>query len=368
MSTSALHGVPSVSQTRSTRALAPREPRPGTPTKAVWKTFGVHILIPLFLVAGMALAYIGAFHQPSPHQLSLAIVGASPQSEVFAQTLNNKATNKVDVRTVATVASARQLVEERKIVAAYQPTATHATLYLATAASGSAATIAEQIFAPIAYEQHLPLKVVDVVPPIKQDPAGQGLFFLMVALSVGGYSSAIAISVVTAKLRVAWRLGIAAVTAGVISGIAVIVAGPIFQVINGHQWGVWSLAWLYDLAIILIGVGLHPVLRQWTGPALTVLFVMLNITSSGGVFSSTLMPSLFSGLNTFWLGAAWLHAAQTLTYFPGQDFWADGRTLAIWAIVGLGITLITHWLSVRKSVVADESVPVLEEEEAVVAA
>ncbi len=83
--------------------------------------------------------------------------------------------------------------------------------------------------------------------------------------------------------------------AAVIAAIGVVVAGPIYQVVDGNQWGVWLLAWLYSFGIVSIGVGLHPVLGKWTTPTLTALFVMLNVTSSGGVFPASLLPPLFAG-------------------------------------------------------------------------
>ena len=49
---------------------------------------------------------------------------------------------------------------------------------------------------------------------------------------------------------------------------------------------IWALAWLYCAGITLIGLGLHPIFKRWTTPLLTMLFVMLNFTSSGGVFQS----------------------------------------------------------------------------------
>ncbi|WP_371835824.1 hypothetical protein, partial [Ochrobactrum sp. C6C9] len=38
-------------------------------------SFGSHILVPLFLAIGMGLAYLGAFHAPTPHDLPVGIVG-----------------------------------------------------------------------------------------------------------------------------------------------------------------------------------------------------------------------------------------------------------------------------------------------------
>jgi hypothetical protein len=342
--------------------------RTGWPTASIWKTFGSHILIPLFLVTGMALAYLGAFHQPTPHNFEVAIVGNTPQSMVFAQTMNDKGNGKLSVRTTADAASARSLVRNRTVAAAYETTATSATLLVSSAAGGSTAQVAQTIFMPIAYEQHLPFKVQDVAPAGKGDPTGQGLFFLLVALSLGGYASAIVIASVTAKLRVAFRVAAAAVVAAAVATIGVVVAGPIYGVISGHDWGIGLLAALYVFGIISIGIGLHPILGRWTTPALTMLFVMLNFTSSGGIFAPALQSGFFAGLHSFWNGAAWLNSAQTLSYFPGQQFGFDGLRLALWALVGVGLTLITHYWTVRKTRLANERAAVDAEEEELAAA
>ena len=50
----------------------------------------------------------GAFHQPEPHNLQVAVVGSTPQAKVFAQTLKDQAGSALDVRTVADNAAARR--------------------------------------------------------------------------------------------------------------------------------------------------------------------------------------------------------------------------------------------------------------------
>ncbi|GAA1440267.1 hypothetical protein [Leifsonia poae] len=339
------------------------------PPATLWKHLGSHLLIPLILGAGMALAYLGAFHQPAPHDLPVAIVGEGPAAQVFAQTMNDKASTELDVTTVSTAAKARDLVEHQKLAAAYEVDGGHATIIVSTASSETVASAAQKIFLPIAYEQKLPVTVDDVRPTGVHDSTGQGLFFLMVALTVGSYAAAIAIAAVAGKLGIGWRVAISAATGLVIAGIGAVVAGPIFQVLNGNEWSIWLLASLYSFGIITIGVGLHPVLGRWTTPTLTILFVMLNITSCGGIFPQTMQPAFFAGLNTFWNGAAWLDAARSLTYFPGQVFGFDGLRLALWATAGVGLIAVTHLLSVRRRRIADESIAVTrEEEESVVAA
>ncbi|WP_158862079.1 hypothetical protein [Leifsonia sp. AG29] len=349
--------------------VAARRPSPWPPA-AFWKALGSHLLIPLFLAAGMALAYLGAFHAPQPSNIPVAIVGQGPAADVFAQTLNDKAPDKLDVTTVATLDAARAAVKDQRIAAAYATDQTHATIVVSTAASPGEASAAEELLLPIAYQQHLPVTIDDVKPVPADDATGQGLFFLMVALSVGGYSSAIAIAAVTAKLGVAWRIAVSAGTALVVAAIGTVVAGPLFHVLDGNEWSIWLLAALYVFGIVTIGVGLHPVLGRWTTPVLTLLFVMLNVTTSGGIFPQNMQPPFFAGLSTFWTGAAWLDAARALTYFPGEQFGFDGLRLALWAVAGLGFIGISHLLTLRRRRAADDTVAAtaLEEETAVAAA
>ena len=339
------------------RAMGASRPRPASrmPSAAIWKTIGSHLLIPLFLAVGMAFAYLGAFHAPAPSHVPVAIVGEGPQTSVFAQTMNDGADGKLAVRTVPDVAQAEQLILDQKIMAAYAVDATHATLYVSKAASDAGASVAQAVFLPVAYQQHLPVDIVDVRPGTAQDPGGQTLFFLLVALSVGAYASAVAIAAATAKLAAGWRIGIGAVVAMVISAVGVIIAGGVYHALNGNEWNIWLLGALYVFGIVSIGIGLHPFLGKWTTPTLTMLFVMLNFTSSGGVYPASLAPAFFSALNSFWNGAAWLDAARSLTYFPGQSIGFDALRLSLWSVAGLVIIAVGVLAERSRRALADES-------------
>jgi hypothetical protein len=341
-----------------------------TPAVSALRAFGDigrHLLIPLFLATGMALAYLGAFHQPTPHALPTAVVGTSVEAKVFAQQLNDASDGALTVRTVPTADDARQMIRDRELSGAYQTVGDHAVLFVSPADSATTATAVTEAFAPIAYAQHQPLKVQDVVPVNSHDRSGQGLFFLLVALSIGGYTSAIAISAAAAHLTVLGRVGVAAVTTAVVAVLGTIVAGPVYGIITEHHVAICALAWLYVAGITLVGLGLHPIFKRWTTPLLTMLFVMLNFTSSGGVFQSQMMPRFFSALHGFWNGAAWLEAASSRTYFRGADMGRPVLTLLLWALGGLALIALSHTWSVHRNRVADEDVAVSAEEEGVLA-
>ncbi|MFC4244498.1 ABC transporter permease [Gryllotalpicola reticulitermitis] len=343
-------------QSAEITAVEPQEERPARvapahssllPHPSMWKHLGLHILVPVLLGIGMTLAYLGAFHQPSPHHLPVAIVGDSAQSEVFAQTLNNQGDGALDVRNVADAHQAEQLVRDRTISAAYEVTPTQANLYVATAASATTTETVEKIFQPIAFQQHLPYNVVDVVPVGKHDATGQGIFFLLVGLSVGGYAVAAAVAAVTGKHGLLARIFVPVIASAVVSAIVVGIASYVYHVFDHNVLQVWLLSWLYDLLVMWIGVALMPILKNWTVLAMTVLFVQLNFTSSGGIFQKTMEPGFFASLNDFWAGAGWLNSATALIYFPGQGFGRDVAVLAIWAAVAVIAVLVSH-LVVRR--------------------
>jgi hypothetical protein len=318
------------------------------PHPSMWRHLGLHILVPVLLGIGMTLAYLGAFHQPSPHHLPVAIVGDSAQSEVFAQTLNNEGNGALDVRNVANAAQAEKLVKDRTLTAAYEATPTQANLYIATAASATTTETVQKIFQPIAFQQHLPYNIVDVAPVGKHDATGQGIFFLLVGLSVGGYAVAAAVAAVTGKHGLLARVFVPVIASAVVSAIIVGIATYVYNIFDHNVLQVWLVSWLYDALVMWIGVALMPILKSWTVLAMTVLFVQLNFTSSGGIFQKWMEPGFFASLNHFWAGAGWLNSTTALVYFPGQRFGADIAVLAAWAGVALVAVLVSH-LVIRRA-------------------
>jgi hypothetical protein len=336
-------------RTAQLQALQSRRTTRRIPPWSVVRGFGLAILIPLFLSVGMAFAYLGAFHAPTPHALPVGVVGTGPSTSIAAQTITDQSKGALVAHVVPTVAAARADVRARSLAAVFAPTATDATLYLSTAASPTTATVTTTVFTQVAYQQHLLFHVVDVVPTTPGDASGQGLFFLLVALSIGGYAGAIVLGGIAGRVGPGWTgIGVLA-TSAAMSALAAVIAGPIYGVLGQHAVLVWLLSWWYVAIIQTLGVALHPLLKHWTTPVLTALFVMLNFTSSGGVFQPALQPGFFAGLHSFWLGAAWLHASDTTQYFFGQSIGRDAVTMAGWTAAALLLGALTQIWMVRRA-------------------
>ncbi|MEU6666865.1 hypothetical protein [Streptomyces sp. NPDC046727] len=297
-----------------------------------------HLITPLLMCIGMGLAYMGAFVTPEPHHMPVAVVGTAPKAKVFAQTVKDTAGDKLDVRTVATRAEAVDLLTSRAVTGAYVPSAKAPELLVASAASDMGATAVEKVFTPVAAEQGVPLKVTDVAPPVADDPTGQGLFFLLIAVSIGSYASVAALGAAGAGLAMRVRALLALGVSAVVSGIGALLAGPVFHLAHHDLAGVWGMAWLYSAGILFIGVGLHTFLKRWTTLTMMVLFVMLNFTSSGGLFRPELQDGFFGTLHAFWNGAGFVEGTRSLLYFADDGLSRNLWTLAAWLLAGFAVT------------------------------
>ena len=298
------------------------------------KHLAVHLLTPLLMCLGMALAYQGAFHQPEPHHLKVAVVGAGPQAHGLAQAIQVKAGDALDVRTVDDRATAEQQLRERDLVGAFVPDARSPELIVAKGNSDTSVVAATAVFTNVTDKQGVPLHVTDLTTLAEGDPTGQGLFFLLVALSIGSYASVAAIGAAGAGLSLRIR-ALVGVAVSLVSVIGIVTAGPVFHVVDHDCAAIWALGWLYSAGIVLIGIGLHSFLKKWTTLALMVLFVMLNFTSSGGIYRPELQNGFFGSLHGFWTGAGYLEGARSIMYFDGgAGLGGHMLTLVVWLLLG----------------------------------
>lgn len=65
-----------------------------------------------------------------------------------------------------------------------------------------------------------------------------------------------------------------------------------------------------------------------------VLFVMLNFTSSGGLFLPHLQNGFFGSLHAFWNGAGFVEGLRSVLYFDSHGLGGHLWTLVAWLAVG----------------------------------
>ncbi|QEU91063.1 hypothetical protein [Streptomyces kanamyceticus] len=321
----------------------------------------LHLVTPLLMCLGMGLAYMGAFVTPEPHEMPVAVVGSGARAQVLARSVEDKAGDALDVRTVASREQAVDALKSLDIAGAYVPGAKSPELIVASAGSDMSAMAVEKVFTPVATGQGVPLKVTDVAPTVSDDPTGQGLFFLLVAVSIGSYASVAVLGAAGAGLRMRVRAGLVVGVSFAVSLIGAALAGPVFHLVHQGLWGVWAMSWLYAAGILFIGIGLHTFLKRWTTLAMMVLFVMLNFTSSGGLFRPELQNGFFGSLHSFWNGAGFVEGIRSHLYFGGHELGGHVWTLTAWLVAGLVLVAVAgRWE--RRSATTPPSGQVREEE------
>ncbi|MGW1835596.1 hypothetical protein [Streptomyces sp. NPDC002067] len=321
-----------------------------------------HLITPLLMCIGMGLAYLGAFANPAPHDLPVAVVGSGKSAQLLAQSINDKAAGELQVRTVAHRADAVDQLRHQDIFGAYvlkggaDGGARQAPeLLVATAGSDTSATVVQKIFTPLAAAQGQPLKVTDIAPTAKDDPTGQGIFFLLVAISIGSYASVAVIGGAGGVLPMRLRAALVAGTSFVVSILGVLFAGPVFHLVDHGLWGLWGMAWLYSAGILLIGVGLHTFLKRWTTLGVMALFVMLNFTSSGGIFRPEMQNGFFAALHSFWNGAGFVEGTRSHVYFGGNGLAGHVWTLVVWLLVGAVMITVAGLAERRRKAAENEA-------------
>jgi hypothetical protein len=203
------------------------------------------VLLPaLVLMLAFAFFYVGAFHDPTPHQVPLAVVG--PPSAAAA--LNRLPGDPLDARQVSSRSDALSQIDDREVYGAYEPATNR--LFVASAANRATAVALEQTFNLIAAARDQPaVRVTDVKPLPPTDPNGTAAFYAVVAWMFGGYIAATLIGLIgsprsTSRKRAAARIGALGGFA-IVSGIlSVVMLRASFGVFSGHVVALCAIAML----------------------------------------------------------------------------------------------------------------------------
>src|SRR3954470_13797871 len=198
----------------------PKEPAGGMITGAAPTPRAVAlVLLPaLVLMLAFAFSYVGAFHDPTPHDVPLAVVG--PAS--VAARLGALPGHPLDTRTSPSRADALSQIDDRKVYGAFEASTTR--LFVASAANRATAVALERTFDRVAAAQgRRAVSVVDVKPLPPKDPNGTAAFYAVIAWVFGGYIGATLVGVIgmprsRSHARAAARIG-ALAGFGVVAGI-----------------------------------------------------------------------------------------------------------------------------------------------------
>ncbi len=290
-------------------------------------------------------SYVGAFHDPSPHDVRVVVAGGD--SGAAAEVLDGLDGHPVDVAAAASVAAARESVREGRSAAALvaRPEGARDTLFLASGAGATEATAVTQLLDAVEQARGRELRTVDLVPPVEGDARGLTGFYLVLGWLVGGYLLAALLGVSrgarpTGRVAAARRLGLMAGYA-VASGLGgALLVDRVLGAISGHLLALWGLG----TVLVFIGASVTAALQGLLGTAgigvTVLLFVVLGNPSAGGAYQTDLLPAFWRAIGPWLPNGAGTAAVREVVYFAASDVGPRVAVLAGWALVAVTTTLL----------------------------
>jgi hypothetical protein len=298
------------------------------------------VLFPaLVLMLAFAFSYVGAFHEPTPHHVPVAVVGAP----AVAAQLNRLPGEPLDARQASSRRDALSQIDDRDVYGAYEAPTNR--LFVASAANRPTAIALETTFDRAAAAQGRPaVRVTDVKPLPPKDPNGTAAFYAVIAWVFGGYIGATLIGLIGnprshSRRRAAARIG-AFACFGIVAGIlSVIMLRASFGVFSGH---VVALSAIAALTIFASGAATGG-MQAAAGPAGTglviLVFVILGNAASGGPFARPLLPGLWRTIGGILPPGASVDLARSALFFDGAGIVGPILVLVAWVALGTSLAI-----------------------------
>ena len=298
------------------------------------------VLLPaLVLTLAFAFSYVGAFHDPTPHQVPVGVVGPP----TVAAQLNGLPGDPLDARQASSRSDALSQIDDRDVYGAYEAATNH--LFVASAANRATAVALEETFDRAAAAQGGPaVRVTDVKPLSPNDPNGTAVFYAVIAWVFGGYIASTLIGLIgsprsSSRQRAAARLGALAgfsIVAGILS---VVILRTSFDVFSGHVVALSAIAAGTIFASGAATAGIQAALGP-AGTGLVILvFVILGNAASGGPFARPLLPGFWSTVGGVLPPGAAVDLARSALFFDGARITGPILVLVGWAAVGTLLAL-----------------------------
>ncbi|MFF0814577.1 hypothetical protein ACFYVR_05390 [Rhodococcus sp. NPDC003318] len=298
----------------------------------------------LLLQIGFITSYVAAFHQPTPHDIPIAVVAepglpAGADQQVVDR-LGAIDGHPVQARVAATTYEARTLIGDREVMGAYVIAASGPdTLITASAAGSSAATALERIFTAATADSGRTFVVRDEIPVGVHDNRGLSGFYLSIGWVVGGYLLAAAVGLLIGAPRTLREAGLhTTITAGYAAAsgfVGALITTTVLGTFTGHLLPLTLLGAGVVFATGMFTAGLRAALGILAVPLAIVIFVVLGNPSAGGAFGSNVLPLFYAAIGRWITPGAGTEGVRSIVYFHGTGIGQPIATLVLYTVVGV---------------------------------
>lgn len=309
---------------------------------------GLQLWLPLFFIVGFCLCYVAAFHAPQPHDVPVAVVGASgPQLDRLQAALDDARPGAIRLEAVSAADdAARDVLEGRTAVAVDLD---DGDLVVASAHQYQVAALVPALLQPAFDAEGLQLDRDDLAPLPAHDEYGMVSMYLMLSWCIGGYMVAMFIGLMGAPLRHRTRVAVIVVGGAVISLVTNVLAGPVIGAVDGHFWALTGIAWAWIVAIGLAVNGISYFAGRFVALPAMIVFVFLSMPASGAAYPAWFMPQPFAWLNHVVVGSGITEMLKRTLYAVGPGYGRGVAMLLAYAAAGTVLMLVgKRWWEHRR--------------------
>jgi hypothetical protein len=287
----------------------------------------------VLLVQGLfVVSYVGALHNPQPHDLPFGVVGAPAAG--LAAAVDKQLSLRTTTYTSASAAA--RAIDRRSIYGALITDPSGTSLFVAPAASNGAAIALTTAFTKVASAGGQKLTVVQVHPLADGDRVGIVPFLVVMALVVGGYLSATMATTVGGAAAIRRHAPVLAVVAVIGALATYLIAGPLLGGIpSGHFLELWGIFTFLMLAVAFAAAGLQILFGTIGTLIVIVTFVVFGAPAAGGSVATPFLPSFWGTIGPFLPPGAGTTAVRNTIYFDGNGIGKSLIVLAAYLVAGV---------------------------------
>ena len=298
------------------------------------------LLLPLFMMFVLPLAYIGLFHSPGPNGVHIDVVGNSAAAMQFVQSSDALNNDDFVVDRVATVDEGTERLLDLDTRAVYDPTTS--TLYTAQAGNTQSTIAAERFVTALAASTNTTVNVENLVPLPESDAVGAGVMYVGLGAILAGFLTTAVASLVAPGVRIRWKVLLLGVMSSIAAGIQVLISYGITGTLHDNIGGVAGMVFLlaFTCGIVTLGgfVNFGPVMMLIS----LGLYIMLGVPASGVAVGLDLAPSFYQFLHPLLPTSTALDGLKRIAYFDGSGLGPVLLTMAVWAAIGCAGVVIGH--------------------------
>ena len=258
---------------------AARRPGDGRRPLARYRVLAGFTAASAVFVAVFVALTLSAFHEPTPHDLPVGIVGPAAATAQVEHALNSAVPGGFRFRSYPSAASAMTGIAQREVSGALVASGANLRLLVTQAGGTGPDQALSGALAAVAARSGRHLTVSDVVPPRASDSQALSSWFIVLSVLIPSLAAGSASAMIFRRARRAWSVAAPAAVAVASGLVAAAIADGLAGL--GNYAAIAGLVALFSLAVAAPTAVLA---RIWPPlVALAVLvFIVFGIPASGG--------------------------------------------------------------------------------------